>query len=100
MDVKKSKTGTDLFVEITGRIDSVTAPQLHEILTDSIDGIKSLVLDFAKVDYVSSAGLRVLLNTLKLMNKAGGSMVVRHPHQDVMDVFVMTGFDNILTIEE
>lgn len=98
MTVNKKIDGSELFVKIGGSIDSVTAPEFNKVLEESIKGIKSLILDFEAVDYISSAGLRVLLATFKAISK-GGSMVVRHPNKNVMDIFTMTGFDNILTIE-
>ena len=98
MNVVKTQNGSELLMEIEGGIDTTTAPELNEILSDSLGNIDSLILDFKKVDYISSAGLRVLLVTFKEMSKKGG-MVIRHVNDNVMDIFQMTGFVNILTIE-
>ena len=99
MDVLKQQTGSELLVEISGSIDSGTSPELNDSLNESIKGIETLILDFKKVSYISSAGLRVLLATFKALSSKGGQMIVRNPNQNVMDIFTMTGFDNILTIE-
>lgn len=98
MNVVKTQNGSELLMEIEGGIDTTTAPELNEILSDSLNNIDSLILDFKKVDYISSAGLRVLLVTFKEMSKKGG-MIIRHVNDNVMDIFQMTGFVNILTIE-
>ena len=99
MDVLKQQTGSELLVEISGSIDSGTSPELNDNLNESIKGISTLILDFKKVSYISSAGLRVLLATFKALSAKGGQMIVRNPNQNVMDIFTITGFDNILTIE-
>lgn len=98
MKITKKQNGSELLVELEGSIDTTTAPDLDKFLHDNLGGVKSLILDFAKIDYVSSAGLRVLLVTYKTM-ATQGTMVLRHVNQDVMDVFTMTGFADILTIE-
>lgn len=98
MTINKNVTGTTLTVEVEGRLDTMTAPELEKALKDSIEGITELVLDFAALEYVSSAGLRVLLSAQKIMNKQG-SMVIRHVCETVMEVFEVTGFSDILTVE-
>lgn len=98
MVITKTKEGTSLTLVIEGRLDTTTAPQLEAELRGSIDGIDRLLLDFASLEYVSSAGLRVLLSAQKVMNRQG-SMVIRNVSEDVMDVFEVTGFVDILTIE-
>lgn len=98
MKVTKKQTNSDLLIEIEGSIDSVTAPELHKIINESLNGVNSIVFDFANVDYISSAGLRVLLATRKSLPK-DGNMIIHNANQNVMDIFTMTGFDNILTIE-
>ena len=100
MNVTKKQTGSELLIELEGSIDSTTSNELNTILSQSIKGINSLILDFKKIDYVSSAGLRVLLATFKELVNRGGTMVIRGVNQNVMDIFTMTGFDNILTIEK
>lgn len=98
MNISKEKTGTELTLVIEGKIDTTTAPQLQKEIKTSLDGVTGLVLDFAGVDYISSAGLRVLLMAQKLMS-GRGTMTLRHVGADVMDIFEMTGFSDILTIE-
>ncbi len=98
MVIAKTKEGTTLTVVIQGRLDTMTAPQLEAELRGNIDGMDRLILDFAALEYISSAGLRVLLSAQKVMNKQG-RMVIRHVNEDVMDVFDVTGFVDILTIE-
>ena len=99
MDVTKKQNGSELLLELSGSIDSVTSPKFNEVIEQSIKEINSLILDFKKIDYISSAGLRVLLATFKTLSGRGGNMIIRYPNQNVMDIFTMTGFDNILTIE-
>ena len=85
-----------LFLE--GRLDTTTSPQLETELSASLDGVTHLTLDMAKLVYLSSAGLRVILAAQKRMNKQG-KMVVRHVNDTIMEVFEVTGFVDILTIE-
>ena len=99
MNVTKKQTGSELLVEIEGDINTTTAPELHADVAENLEGITNLIIDFKKVDYVSSAGLRVLLVMYKTMNGQGGEMVIRNVNSEVMDVFSMTGFDSFLTIE-
>lgn len=98
MTINKNVTGTTLTVEVEGRLDTMTAPELEKALKESLDGMTELVLDFANLEYVSSAGLRVLLSAQKIMNKQG-SMVIRNVCETVMEVFEVTGFSDILTVE-
>ena len=98
MEIKKTKNGTELTLAIVGRIDTTTAPQLETELKASIDGVTQLHLDFSEVEYISSAGLRVLLSAQKSMNRQG-TMVLSHVSEAVMEVFEVTGFVDILTIE-
>ena len=98
MNVVKRLEGSELFVEIEGNIDTVTAPDLNASLNESINGVTSIFFDFKKVDYISSAGLRVLLVAVKAMPN-DGKVVIRNANNNVMDIFTMTGFVNILTIE-
>lgn len=99
MNINKNQNGSELLFELEGSIDSTTAPELDKAINDSIKGVETLILDFTKIDYISSAGLRVLLVAFKAMNKQG-KMIIRHPNNNVMDIFSMTGFDNILVIEK
>ena len=98
MNIQKTAAGTALTVNLEGRLDTTTAPQLEGELRDSIDGLTSLVIDLEKLDYISSAGLRVLLAMQKIMNKQG-EMRVKNANETVMEVFEVTGFSDILTIE-
>ncbi len=99
MKTSLNKDGSKLLVTITGRIDTVTAPALEEEIMDNIDGVTSLVLDFKNVNYVSSAGLRVLLTLYERM-LATGEMKLINVKGVVNDVFEITGFDEILTYEK
>ena len=98
MTIEKNINGTELTIALTGRLDTTTAPQLENELKASLSGVEALVLDFAALDYLSSAGLRVLLGAQKTMNKQG-SMVVRNVNETIAEIFDVTGFSDILTIE-
>lgn len=98
MIIKKSWNGSVLIVFVSGRLDTITAPQLESDLKDSIGGVTSLILDFSDLSYISSAGLRVLLSTQKQMLKQG-KMVIRNVNEAISEVFEITGFTEILTIE-
>ena len=88
MTINKSVTGTTLTVEVEGRLDTMTAPELERVLKDSLQGITELIFDFDALAYVSSAGLRVLLSAQKIMNKQG-SMVIRNVCEMVMEAAVV-----------
>ena len=98
MTIDKKENGTALEIAIEGRLDTMTSPQLEEELKTGLEGITDLTFDFEKLEYISSAGLRVLLSAQKTMNKQG-SMKIVHVSEPVMDVFDVTGFVDILTIE-
>lgn len=98
MTINKKAQGTELEIALSGRLDTTTAPQLEAELEQSIKGVTALTLDLAELEYMSSAGLRVLLATQKTMNKQG-SMLIRHVNETIMEVFEVTGFSEILTIE-
>lgn len=98
MTINKTLNGTELTVALAGRLDTTTAPQLETELKTSLSSVSALVLDFAELEYISSAGLRVLLSAQKVMNKQG-NMVIRHANETIMEVFEVTGFTDILTIE-
>lgn len=100
MEINGVKNGSELTVALVGRLDTATSPELEEYLKAQLEGMQSLVIDLADVQYVSSAGLRVILFAHKEMAKAGGSLVVRHPNEYIADVFEATGFTDFLTIEE
>ena len=99
MEVKFNKQDSTLTVAISGNIDTVTAPELDAKLQENLSDVKDLVLDFAAVDYISSAGLRVILMTNQLMEDVDGNMTVKNVNEDVRDVFEMTGFDSLLNLE-
>lgn len=98
MTIEKNLNATTLTVAVGGRLDTTTAPQLETELKASLGGVTELVLDLVDLEYISSAGLRVLLAAQKIMNKQG-SMVVRNANDDIRDIFDVTGFADILTIE-
>ena len=98
MKIEKSLNGTALTIALEGRLDTTTAPDLEQVLKDSLYGATELTLDFSKLDYISSAGLRVLLSAHKTMSKKGG-MKVTNVNEIVNEVFDVTGFADILTIE-
>lgn len=98
MTVEKILNGGELTVKVIGRLDTTTAPELERELTDSIAGVTKLSLDFIGLDYLSSAGLRVLLQAQKTMNKQG-EMIVRNVNETIMEIFEVTGFTDVLTIQ-
>jgi anti-sigma B factor antagonist len=100
MDIKVVANGTEKTVSLDGRLDTTTAPQLEKELSEQFEGTDKLIFDFEKLQYISSAGLRVLLSAQKKMNASGGSMIIRNANDMVMEVFEVTGFLDILTIEE
>ncbi|MCR5544486.1 MAG: STAS domain-containing protein [Eubacterium sp.] len=99
LNVEKKLNGSELVVEVGGRLDTSTSPELEKELKDSLGGIDKLVLDFAKLEYISSAGLRVLLATQKTIN-GQGEMKIINVSETIMEIFDMTGFSDILDIEE
>ena len=98
MKINKIQNGTELMISPEGRLDTLTAPVLEEELKNSLEGVTDLIFDFKRLEYISSAGLRVLLSAQKTMN-AKGTMKVRNVREEVMEVFELTGFSDILTIE-
>ena len=98
MTIEKTLLDNTLTLTLCGRLDTTNAPKLEEELKMSLPGTEHLVLDFAALDYLSSAGLRVLLGAQKAMNKQG-DMVVRNVNETIAEIFDVTGFADILTIE-
>ena len=98
MTIEIKRNAEETIIEIVGRLDTNTAPALDKTISNDIEGTKNLVLDFKSLEYISSAGLRVLLGAQKKMQKIG-SMKVTNVCEDVMEVFELTGFADILTIE-
>lgn len=98
MEILNKKNGTELTLFLSGRLDTNTAPQLESEIASSISGVTDLILDIEKLEYISSAGLRVLLAAQKTMNKQG-TMTVKNVCDDIKEVFDITGFSDILSIE-
>lgn len=98
MTIQKTVENSTLILKLEGRLDTTTAPELEAEVRASLDGVKKLVLDMEELAYLSSAGLRVILGAQKQMNRQG-EMVVRHVCDTVLEVFEVTGFTDILTIE-
>ena len=96
MEIIKKSEGNKLTIALVGRLDTTTAPELEAEIKSSLDGMTEFVLDFGALEYVSSAGLRVILMAQKLMKKQG-SMVLTNVNADIMEVFDITGFSDILT---
>ena len=97
LNIEKNINETELTIALTGRLDTTTAPELEKELKASLDGVTALIIDMAALEYISSAGLRVLLSTQKIMNKQGEMKVV-HVGETIMEIFEVTGFSDILTI--
>lgn len=98
LDIKKSINGDKAIFTLSGRLDTTTAPELEKEIKASINGIADLTMDMKDLDYISSAGLRVLLAAQKIMNKQG-QMTIHNVNETVMEIFEVTGFSDILTIE-
>lgn len=98
MTIEKNVNGAELTVALTGRLDTTTSPKLEAELRTGLSGISALILDFAGLEYLSSAGLRVILAAQKVMNRQG-SMVIKNVNETIQEVFDITGFSDILTIE-
>ena len=98
LNIYKNNAGSELTISLEGRLDTITSPMLEGELQDSLEGVEVLIFDLEKLQYISSAGLRVLLTAQKIMNKKG-SMLVRNASDEVREIFDVTGFSDILTIE-
>ena len=97
MTINKALNGSELVMSLSGRLDTTTAPQLDDEIK-GLDGVEKLIFDFKGLEYISSAGLRVLLSAQKIMNKQG-SMVIKNVSEEISEIFEVTGFVDILTIE-
>ncbi|MBR1689466.1 MAG: STAS domain-containing protein [Oscillibacter sp.] len=97
LTINKTETDSELTVTLAGRLDTTTAPELEKELKTSLDGVTALTIDMTELEYISSAGLRVLLSAQKVMNKQG-EMKVTHVGETIMEIFEVTGFSDILTI--
>ena len=98
LKVEKKLEDDKLYVAVEGRLDTITSPDLEKEINEAIEGVKELTIDFDKVEYISSSGLRVLLAEQKVMNKQG-SMKLINVNDTIMEIFEVTGFTDILTIE-
>jgi anti-sigma B factor antagonist len=98
MTIEIKKNADELVLEITGRLDTITAPALDKTINENLGEIKSLILDFNNLEYISSAGLRVLLSSQKKLQQKG-TMKLKNVREEVMEVFEITGFVDILTVE-
>jgi anti-sigma B factor antagonist len=98
LNIQKTKEDDYILYQLEGRLDTVTAPELEESLQEALEETNDLVLDFEKLDYISSAGLRVLLSAQKIIGNQG-TMKVTHVNDTIMEIFEVTGFNEILTIE-
>ena len=98
MQIDQLKEGSTLTTKVSGRLDTMTAPQLESEITGHLDGITEFIMDFTDLEYISSAGLRVLLVTSKMM-KGKGRFVIRNINETVREIFEVTGFLDILTVE-
>ncbi|MDE7205684.1 MAG: STAS domain-containing protein [Lachnospiraceae bacterium] len=99
MDITKEIAEHEMTIRLRGRLETATAPKLEEVVENELDDIMTLTIGMENVEYVSSAGLRILLGAEKKMKAKGGKMVVEHVPDAVMDVFKITGFDKILTLQ-
>ena len=97
MTIQQTRNENALTIALEGRLDTMTAPELEAALKTALEGVVELTFDFEKLDYISSAGLRVLLAAQKTMNRQG-SMKVVHVNEIIMEIFEVTGFSDILTI--
>ena len=99
LNINQNTEGAKMVLALEGRLDTTTAPQLEAVVKNQLSGIEDLTFDIKDLEYVSSAGLRVLLSAQKIMNKQG-DMLIKNVSEDVMEVFEVTGFSSILNIEE
>lgn len=100
MQINKKRDGTIETFLLEGRLDTVTTPELQAVMEGGFDGLTELVFELSRLEYVSSAGLRLILNVHKKMAGQGGRLVLRNVAPGVMDVFEMTGFADFLNIEK
>jgi len=99
MEIKDTLEGTALTVEVSGSVNTQTAPELEKDIEKHADGVTAIIIDLAKVEYISSSGLRVLLSTQKRMDAVGGKLTVRGATPEIREIFDMTGFTSILNLE-
>ena len=98
MTIEKIANGASLTLKVEGRVDTTNSKEFEEIITNSIDGVKELIMDFDSLEYISSAGLRVMLMAIKKMKKQG-SMAVTNANEMVKEIFEVTGFSDLVEVE-
>ena len=98
MKINSTKDGALMTIRLDGRLDTSSAPELEAVLQQETEGVNELIFDLEALSYTSSAGLRVFLKAQKMMNQRGGMKLI-HVNEDIMEIFDMTGFTDILTIE-
>ncbi|MBQ9664057.1 MAG: STAS domain-containing protein [Oscillospiraceae bacterium] len=98
LSIEKKTDGSELTIALSGRLDTTTAPEVEKELKASLDGVTALTIDMEALEYISSAGLRVLLSARKTMNKQGEMKLV-HVNETILEIFEVTGFSDVLTIE-
>ncbi|MBR4670763.1 MAG: STAS domain-containing protein [Butyrivibrio sp.] len=98
LNIKKEKKEGEIKISLEGRLDTATSAQLDIEVQSSLDNVEKLIFDLSGLEYISSAGLRVFLSAQKIMNKKG-SIIVQNASEDVKDIFEMTGFSELFTIE-
>ncbi len=98
MDIVKNRQGNELEIALEGKLDTASAPKFEAVIKNELEGVEKLVLNLAKLKYTSSAGLRAILLAQKTMNKQG-EMILRNVCEEVLDVFDMTGLEDLFTIE-
>jgi anti-sigma B factor antagonist len=98
LNIKDTKSGANLLIELEGRLDTTTAPQLEDKINAEIVVVTQIIFDLNSLEYISSAGLRVLLSAQKVMNKQG-KMIVKNASEEVQEIFEVTGFSDIFTIQ-
>ena len=99
MEIKTTRNDSELTVALSGRLDTLTSPDLEDKLDEELEGVERLIFDLGELEYISSAGLRVLLGAYKMMEEYNG-MLIRNVTKPVMDVFEVTGFSDVLDIEK
>ena len=99
MEIETTRNDSELTVALSGRLDTLTSPDLEEMLDEELEGMERLIFDLGELEYISSAGLRVLLGAYKMMEEYNG-MLIRNVTEPVMDVFEVTGFSDVLDIEK
>ena len=100
MEIIILQTGTELTISLKGSLDSTTSYDLEQVIDKSLRGITRLIFDCQDLEYISSAGLRIILRSQKIMNERNGELIVRHVNDAILDIFTITGFLKVLTIEQ